>query len=174
MIVFLIAIFGLSAYVVYQEHKDYAPRQYVGAAISGALAGALLGVILSFGIGQLRVATFNEMVSHELLVLGDSLTVEGNNPLTLEYKNNSAELAYYRCDEFGSIHRINISNALADIHYSDTVTVPRIDVHIRAMGDFTQTWVWDARNVGDQRYDIYLPTGTEIPAIRQKNIGYSD
>lgn len=165
MVVFVLVVVFVVIMTLVAESDAYS-NDYITAGLLSLIFGAILGGILSFSLGKVvRVADFNEVKSYNLITLGDSLAIEGEYPLTIQYSTSKMKLAYYRHDGNGSIQRVMISKDLATIHRSDTVTTPRIDVHIKTFKGFSDTWVWSARNIGEQRYDIYLPTGTKVPSV---------
>lgn len=111
---------------------------------------------------------YTEKVVHELVSINDGNNTDGNFILVSGHIGEKHVYNYYRKDDSGGIVRRSISANLTTIYEVDSLDTPRLEVYIvKKLND--SWWFPISGNGGNQKYHLYLPTGSIIKEIKLDN-----
>ena len=156
------------------DHENYYDLLVIKVLrrISGVICGILVSIVLSMLLlllGSLfQRGDYTKTVTHEIVSMGDGSGTDASFFLGCGYIEDNLVYNYYRKSENGGMVRRSISAEIATIYETDTLTVPRIVVHIVPV-DNGGFWFPMNSNGGNQKYDIYLPVGSVIKDIKLDN-----
>jgi len=165
----LIFIFGfISEYEDYYDSLLLKIGRRVGGLFCGFVVGFIFsGLLLLFG-SAFQIAEYSETVTHEIVSMGDGTDTDASFFLGCGYIEENMVYNYYRKTDNGGIVRRSISADIATIYETDTLTTPKIVIH---MVPYHNDGFWFPLNGnrGNQKYDIYLPKGSVIKDIKLDN-----